>query len=152
VACTCSFILLGRLFPHRLDLVLVTVILFSVPFCFLSGWSLTMQRRLNSRLLPKADLYAEQVQTSGLRRIFLLALGGSFLRGVVVTVLGIACILFLLKPLIDLLNFVPEIQVRSTELPIWGLGLGTMIYLFWKKANFRWSVCGMLLGIILLLI
>jgi mannose/fructose/N-acetylgalactosamine-specific phosphotransferase system component IIC len=152
VTCSCAFILLNRLFPHRLDLVLLVVILFSIPFCLFSGWSLTRQRHLNSRLLPRADFYAERAQVSGLGRIFLLALGGSFLRGAAMTVLGMVCIRFLLKPLIGLLNFVPEVHLQSIELPVWGLGIGTMIYLFGKKGNFHWSVWGMLLGIILLLI
>jgi hypothetical protein len=65
---------------------------------------------------------------------------------------GSGIIRFLLKPLIGLLNFVPEVHLQSIELPVWGLGIGTMIYLFGKKGNFHWSVWGMLLGIILLLI
>jgi mannose/fructose/N-acetylgalactosamine-specific phosphotransferase system component IIC len=148
----CAFILLGRVCPQRPDAVLLVALLFSVPFCFLSGWSLIKQRQQNSRLLPRADRYAEEANTWGLSRIFLLGLCGSFMRGAVVTALGLVCIPFLLKPLVQLLVRVPDFHVQTTELPVWGLGVGTMIYLFWKKGYLIWGVCGMILGIILLVV
>ncbi len=148
----CAFVLLSRVFPLRPDAVLLAVVLFSVPFCFLSGWSLIKQRQQNSGLLPRADGYAEEAKTSGLRRLFLLGLCGSFLRGVVVTALGLVCIHFLLRPLVQLLIRVPDFQVRTTELPVWGLGIGTMIYLFGKKGDLPWGLWGVILGVILLVV
>lgn len=148
----CGFIVLSHLHPHRPDLVLLVVVAFSVPFCLLSGWSLIKQRQENSRLLPKADAYAEEVNISGLRRIFFWVLCGSFLRGTAVAILGLICIHFLLSPLIELLSFVPDFHVQTTELPVWGLGVGTLIYLFGKKGNLPWSVGGIILGIILVLV
>jgi mannose/fructose/N-acetylgalactosamine-specific phosphotransferase system component IIC len=151
VSC-CAFILLNRNFPHAPDLVLTLVVLFSVPFCLLTGWSLIKQRHLNFWLLPKADIYAEEFDIRGLNRLLFLSLFGSFIRGVLLSVLGIACIHVLLKPLIHVLNFNLDSYCRNLELPIWSLGMGTSVYFFAKKGNLFWVLGGMILGVILLLI
>lgn len=152
VVASSGFILLGRLFPERSDLVLTATILFCTPFFVFCGWSLSKQRQLNLGLLIRADACAEQGKTINLRKLFVLALAGSFLRGVFLTVIGLLCIFILLKPIIGLLGFLPNLDHSSIELPVWGVGLGSMIYLFGKKGNLVWSMGGMMLGIILLLV
>jgi PTS system N-acetylgalactosamine-specific IIC component len=147
-----GFILLGRLFPDRFDLVLVVIILFSIPFFIFCGWSLIKQRQLNFELLVRADACAEKGGTANLRNLFILALAGSFLRGVALTVIGLLFIFVLLKPIIGLLDFLPDLDFSSIELPVWGVGLGSMIYLFGKKENLLWSVGGIMLGIIILFV
>jgi mannose/fructose/N-acetylgalactosamine-specific phosphotransferase system component IIC len=147
-----GFILLGRFFPDRSDLVLVVIILFSIPFFVFCGWSLIKQRQLNFGILSRADACVEQGRTANLRKLFILALTGSFLRGVVLTLIGLFCVLVLLKPIIGVLDFLPDLNPSNIELPVWGVGMGSIIYLFGKKGNLVWSMGGVMLGIILLLV
>ncbi len=146
-----GFIILTGLFPKSSNLILLLILFFVIPFSLFAGWSLIKQRQLNSKLLPKADLYAERVLISGFGYLFFLGLSGSFFRGFVITGSGILCILVLLKPLIGVLSFFPELYLQDMELPIWGLGIGTMIYLFGRKKNLLWCFWGVCLGIVFLL-
>jgi mannose/fructose/N-acetylgalactosamine-specific phosphotransferase system component IIC len=152
VAGSSGFIFLSRLYPDRSDLILLAVLIFVIPFSLFAGWSLVKQRQLNSRLLPKADLYAERVKIRGYRHLFFLGLSGSFARGFVVTGSGTLCVLILLKPLVKLLSLVPDPYVQGIEVPIWGMGIGTMIYLFGRKPNLLWCVGGACLGIVFILL
>ncbi len=147
-----GYVLLNRLFPDKPYLLLFLVLLFTIPFSQLCGWGLIQQRRLNQRLLPRADVCAEKADTRGLSWLLLWGLGLSFLRGVVFSVLGLVCILVLLKPLMDLFNPVTDLHLPNLQTALWGWGMGTMIYLFGRKGHLPWSACGVLLGIILLLI
>lgn len=147
-----GFIILNSLFPDRFNLILPIILIFVIPFSLFAGWSLIKQRQLNSRLVPKADLYAEEIRIKRFRYLFFLGLWGSFVRGFLVTASGLLCVLILLKPLVKLFSFVPEPHLMNMEVPIWGLGIGTMIYLFGKKRNLWWGIWGACLGIILILI
>jgi mannose/fructose/N-acetylgalactosamine-specific phosphotransferase system component IIC len=149
---TSGFIMLSRLCPNRFNLTLLIMLIFIIPFSLLAGWSLIKQRQLNSRLPPKADLYAEHVNTKKIDHIFFCGLLGSFLRGVVVTCLGMLCVLVVLKPLVEFFSFVPHAYLSNMEIPIWGWGFGTMIYLFGSKRNLLWSIGGVGLGIIIILL
>jgi mannose/fructose/N-acetylgalactosamine-specific phosphotransferase system component IIC len=151
VAGSCGYVMLGRLFPDRPGLVLLLIVPFFIPFGLLAGWSLIKQRRLNFWLLPRADLSAEAAKISRFRHLFLLGLCGSFMRGVAITALGILCIFVLLIPLAKLLDFVPEFYLEMVELPFWGLGIGTMLYLFGNKRNLPCCIFGMILGTLFLL-
>ncbi|MCK4404614.1 MAG: PTS sugar transporter subunit IIC [candidate division Zixibacteria bacterium] len=151
VVCSCGFVILNRSFPDSSNLILLLILLFGIPFSLFAGWSLIKQRQLNSRLLQKADLCAEKVRIKRFGYLFFWGLSGSFLRGFVITGSGIICILILLKPLVRLLSFVPEPYLQNLEIPIWGLGIGTMIYLFGRKKNLLWCFWGVCLGIIFLL-
>ena len=151
VGCT-GYITLTRLFPDRTNLILFLLVLFVLLFSQLSGWTLIKQRQFNSRLLPKADLYAEEVQSKGLNRLFLMALGGSFLRGLIITGAGIFLIFILVKPALNILGFIPERFLQNLDLPLWGVGIGMMIYLFGRKRNLFWFFQGVVLGIIILLL
>lgn len=148
---SCGFVVLSRLFPERPGLVLLLIVFFSIPFGLLAGWSLIKQRRLNSWLLPKADLHAKASKVAKFHHLFLLGLCGSFVRGVVMTALGILCIFVLLIPLVKVLGFVPEFYLETVELPFWGVGMGTMLYLFGNKRNLPWCISGMMLGMVFLL-
>jgi mannose/fructose/N-acetylgalactosamine-specific phosphotransferase system component IIC len=148
--CT-GYIILTRLFPDRTNLILFLLILFVLLFSLLSGWTLIKQRQFNSKLMPKADLYAEKVHLKGLNYLFLMALGGSFLRGLVITGVGIFFIFILVKPALNILGFIPERFLQDLELPLWGVGIGMMIYLFGRKRNLFWLFLGVVLGIIILL-
>jgi len=140
------------LFPDRSNLILLLILLFIIPFSLFAGWSLIKQRQLNSKLLQKADLYAEGVKITRFGYLFFLGLSGSFLRGFVITGSGILGIFILLKPLVKLLGLVPELYLQNIELPIWGMGIGTGLYLFGRKKNLLWCICGATLGIIFLLL
>lgn len=147
-----GFVILHRLFPERSNLILLAILLFTVPFSVFAGWSLIKQRQLNSKLLPKADLYAEKVKIRRFGYLLFLALSGSFVRGFVIAGSGVLCVLIFLKPLVELLSFVPELYLQNIEIPIWGFGIGTMIYLFRGKDNLPWCMLGACLGITLILI
>jgi PTS system N-acetylgalactosamine-specific IIC component len=147
-----GFILLGRMFPDRSGSLLLVTIFFCIPFFVFCGWSLIKQRQLNYRLLAKADTRIEEDGTKQLRHLFILALAGSFLRGVALTIIGLFCIFVLLKPIIGFFDFLPDLDFSSIELPVWGVGLGSMIYLFGKKENLLWSGGGIMLGIVILLV
>jgi len=147
-----GFIILTGLFPDRSNLILLLILLFIIPFSLFAGWSLIKQRQLNSKLLQKADLYAERVKISRFGYLFFLGLSGSFLRGFVITGSGILSIFILLKPLVKLLGLVPELYLQNIELPIWGMGIGTGLYLFGRKKNLLWCIWGAILGIIFLLL
>jgi len=145
---SCGFIILSGLFPDRGNLILLVILLFVLIFCLFSGWTLIKQRQLNSKLIPKADICAEKARTKGFSSLFFLGLSGSFFRGFVVTGLGILCIFILLKPIVRLLDFIPEQYLQNIELPIWGLGIGTMLNLFAKRRRPLLIMSGMVLGII----
>jgi len=147
-----GFVILTDLFPDRSNLIFLLILLFVVPFSLFAGWSLIKQRQLNSKLVQKADLYAEKVKISSFGYLFFLGLSGSFIRGFVITGSGILSMLILLKPLVKLLSFVPELYLKNIELPIWGLGIGTGLYLFGRKKNLLWCIGGATLGIIFLLL
>ncbi len=151
VGCT-GFVILSRMFPDQPNLILFTLVFFVFFFSLFSGWTLIKQRQFNSRLLPKADLYAEKVQLGGFDSIFLAALGGSFLRGSLVTGGGIFLIFILVKPALNVLRVVPEQFLQNLELPLWGVGMGMMVYLFGRKRNLLWCLLGMSLGVLLFLL
>ncbi len=146
-----GFVILNRSYPNNPNLILLLILLFIIPFTLFAGWSLIKQRQLNSKLLRKADLYAEGVKIIRFGYLFFWGLSGSFIRGLVITGSGMLCILILLKPSVKLLGFVSEPYLQNIELPIWGLGIGIMIYLFGKKKNLLWCFWGVCLGIIFLL-
>ncbi len=145
-----GFILLSRLFPGKANSVLLLLILFVFLFGLFSGWTLVKQRQFNSRLLLRADRYGETVQLRGLDRLFLVALGGSFCRGLVITGWGIFLIFILLKPTLNLPRFIPEQFLNHLELPLWGLGIGAMAHLFGRKRNLPWFFAGTLVGVVIL--
>jgi mannose/fructose/N-acetylgalactosamine-specific phosphotransferase system component IIC len=147
-----GFVILRGSFPDNPNLVILLILVFVIPFSMFAGWTLIKQRQLNSRLLARADLYAEQAKITGFRLLFFLGLLGSFVRGFVVTGSGILVVLILLVPLAGGLGFVSEAYLQDLEIPVWGLGLGAMIYLFGRKRNLLWSVGGVVLGILLLLL
>lgn len=147
---SCGFVILTGLFPDRGNLILLVILLFVLVFSLFSGWTLIKQRQFNSQLIPKADLYAKRVKLKRFTSLFFLGLSGSFLRGFVVTGLGILCIFVLLKPIVRLLDFIPEQYLQNIELPIWGLGIGAMLNLFAKRRKPLLIIAGMVLGIILI--
>jgi mannose/fructose/N-acetylgalactosamine-specific phosphotransferase system component IIC len=147
-----GYVLLGRLFPDKPHLLLFLILLFTISFSQLCGWALILQRRLNRRLLPEAEACAEKADTRGLSRLFLWGLWLSFLRGIVLSALGLVCVLLLLKPLMNLLNAVADLRLPDLQTALWGWGIGTMIYLFGRKGNLPWTACGLVLGVVLLLI
>ena len=146
-----SYVMLNRLFPDRPHLALLLVFFFTIPFCQFCGWSLIQQRRANLALLPKADAYAETADTRGFSRLFLGALSLSFLRGVALSALGTVCAYLLLGTLMQALSRIPDARLPNLETAVWGWGIGTMIYQFGRKQDWPWSLCGLTLGVILLL-
>jgi mannose/fructose/N-acetylgalactosamine-specific phosphotransferase system component IIC len=139
-------------FPDNPGLVLLLILAFAVPFSWFAGWTLIKQRQLNSRLLRRADLYAEGDRVGGLGGLLLLGLSGSFVRGLLVTASGILAVFVLLAPLVKALSFAPEVLFEKTEIPVWGVGLGSMLYIFGRKKNTLWVVGGAIVGIALVLL
>jgi mannose/fructose/N-acetylgalactosamine-specific phosphotransferase system component IIC len=133
-------------FPDNPGLVLLLILAFAVPFGWFAGWTLVKQRQLNSRLLRRADLYAEGGQVGGFGGLLLLGLSGSFVRGLLVTASGILVLIALLSSLIGALDFAPEALFERMEIPVWGVGLGSMVYLFGRKKNILWIVGGAIAG------
>lgn len=152
VAASYGYLVLTNLFPDRSNLILLLIILFCIPFSLFAGWSLVKQRQLNYKLLHRADLHAREGRMGRLSGLFALGLVGSFARGLAVTGLGILFILGLLKPLAGHLDFVPEFYLEGVGLPIWGLGIGTALYLFGKRRNILWCVLGAAGGAIILML
>ena len=138
--------------PDNPGSVLLLILAFAVPFSWLAGWTLIKQRQLNSRLLIKADLYAEEGRVGKLGVVMLLGLSGSFVRGLLVTASGIAAVLALLAPLAKAMSLAPQALFERMETPVWGVGLGSMIYLFGRKKNTLWMVGGAIAGIALILL
>lgn len=149
---SCGFILLIGLFPDRSNLILLVILLFVLLFSLFAGWTLIKQRQHNSKLIPKADLHAENIRIGGFNSLFFSGLSGSFFRGLAVTGVGIILIFILLKPLVKFLSFVPEEYLQSLELPIWGLGIGNMLNLFAKRRKPLLVIAGMVLGVIFFLV
>jgi mannose/fructose/N-acetylgalactosamine-specific phosphotransferase system component IIC len=145
-----GFIILCRMSPEKSYSVLLLLILFVILFSLFSGWTLIKQRQFNSRLLPRADRYGERIQLRGFDSLFLIALSGSFCRGLLITALGILLIFTLLRPALNLFGFIPEQFLNHLELPLWGLGMGIMVHLFGRKRNLPWFFAGTLLGIVIL--
>jgi len=147
-----GYCILRGSFPDNCGLVLLLILAFTVPFSWFAGWTLIKQRQLNSRLLRRADLYAEGGRVGGFDGLLLLGLSGSFVRGLLVTASGILAIFVLLAPLVKALSLAPEVLFQGMEIPVWGVGLGSMIYLFGRKKNILWIVGGAILGIAFLLL
>lgn len=147
-----GFIILRGSFPHNSSLILLLVLVLAIPFSLFAGWTLIKQRQYNSRLLMKADLYAEGGKIGGFGYLLFLGLSGSFVRGFLVTASGVLAILVLLAPFLRALSFAPEALFQRMEIPVWGLGLGGMIYLLGGKKNMLWSLGGAVLGIAFLLL
>lgn len=147
-----GFIILRGSFPDNPNLILLFVLVFVIPFSLFAGWALIKQRQLNSKLLTKADLYAEAGKIEGLGRLLFLGLSGSFVRGFLITASGVLAIFVLLVPLVKVSSFAPQALFQRIEIPAWGVGMGTMIYLFGRKKNSLWMAGGALLGILLLLL
>jgi mannose/fructose/N-acetylgalactosamine-specific phosphotransferase system component IIC len=149
---SCGFIILSGLFPDRFNLILLVILIFVVFFNLFAGWTLIKQRQLNSKLLLRADLYAERAWIKGFNSLFFWGLSGSFFRGLVVTGTGIFCVFVLLKPIMRFLSFIPEGYLQNIELPIWGVGIGTMIHLFGRRRNLTWCLTGIILGIVFMVL
>ncbi len=147
-----GFVLLRGSFPDNPNLIFLLILIFVVPFSLFAGWSLIKQRQFNSKLLMRADLYTERVPIKNFRSLFFLGLSGSFARGFVVTGLGILIVVVLFFPLVKLLSLIPDLYLQDVEVPIWGVGIGIMIYLFGRKKNLWWCVGGACVGIILILL
>jgi len=152
VVSSAGYCILKGSFPDNPGSVLFLVLAFAVPFGWFAGWTLIKQRQLNSRLLRKADSYAEGGRVSGLGGLMLLGLSGSFVRGLLVTAAGILAVLALLAPLVNALSFAPEVLFEKMEIPVWGVGLGSMIFLFGRRKNTLWIVGGAIVGIALILL
>jgi mannose/fructose/N-acetylgalactosamine-specific phosphotransferase system component IIC len=149
VGCS-GFIILCRWFPEKSNAVLFGLIILVLFVSLFSGWTLIKQRQFNSKLLSPADRYAEKVQVRGFDSLFLLALGGSFCRGLVVTALGLILIFVLLRPALNLLGSGAEQFLNHLELPLWGVGMGVMAHLFGRKRNLPWFFTGAFLGLVIL--
>jgi len=155
---TFGFIALSRFFPDRADLVFLFILLYIVLFSLFAGWSLIRQRKLNLKLIRKADLYAEkaeispQVLAEKIGKLFFWGLLGSFGRGVILTGLGILGLFILVKPIIEFFHFVPVHFLKGLEIPILGFGIGTMFHFFGKRRNLVWLGLGVSLGIVFILI
>lgn len=155
---TFGFIALSRFFPTRVDLVLFFILLYIILFSLFAGWTLIRQRKLNLKLIRKADLYAEIGETSPqdpaekIGKLFFWGLLGSFGRGVILTGLGILGLFVLVKPIIGFFHFVPVHFLKGVEIPILGFGIGTMFHFFGKRKNFVWLGLGLSLGIVFILI
>jgi PTS system mannose-specific IIC component len=147
-----GYCILRGSFPNNPGAVLTLILAFAVPFSWFAGWTLIKQRQLNSRLLRRADLYAEGNQVRGLGDLMLLGLSGSFVRGLLVTASGILAVLALLAPLVNALSFAPEALFEKMEIPVWGVGLGSMIFLFGRRKNTLWIVGGAIVGIAFILL
>jgi mannose/fructose/N-acetylgalactosamine-specific phosphotransferase system component IIC len=147
-----GFVILRDSFPNSPNLVLLLVFIFVVPYSLFAGWSLIKQRKLNSKITMRAELYAEGFQFTKFRRLFLLGLSGSFARGFVITGLGILIVVVLVHPLVGLLSLIPDLYLQGVELPIWGLGIGTMIFIFGSRRNLWWCLGGACLGMIFILL
>jgi mannose/fructose/N-acetylgalactosamine-specific phosphotransferase system component IIC len=149
---TFGFITLSRFFPTRADLVLFLILLYIILFSLFAGWTLIRQRKLNLKLIRKADLYAEKGETSRIGKLFFWGLLGSFGRGIILTGLGILGLFILVKPIIGFFHFVPIHFLKGIEIPILGFGVGTMFHFFGKRKNIVWLGLGLILGIVFLLI
>jgi mannose/fructose/N-acetylgalactosamine-specific phosphotransferase system component IIC len=149
---TFGFIALSRFFPNRADLVLLFIILYILLFSLFAGCSLIKQRKLNQRLIRKADLYAKEGEISKINKLFFSGLLTSFGRGVVLTGLGILGLYILLKPIIGFFSFIPDYYLEGIQIPILGFGIGSMFYFFGKRRNFLWLGLGISLGMVLILI
>jgi mannose/fructose/N-acetylgalactosamine-specific phosphotransferase system component IIC len=155
---TFGFIALSRFFPQRADLVLFFILLYVILFSLFAGWTLIRQRKLNLKLIRKADLYAEIGETSPrdpaekISKLFFWGLLGSFGRGVILTGLGILGLFILVKPIIGFFHFVPTHFLKGIEIPILGFGVGTMFQFFGKRKNIVWLGLGLGLGIVFILI
>ncbi|MGB8656813.1 MAG: PTS sugar transporter subunit IIC [Candidatus Zixiibacteriota bacterium] len=145
-----GFVILTRLIPGRPNLILLVILVFTVFFSLFAGWTLTRQRQLNSWLLYRADICAEKARTRGFDWLFLLSLSGSFVRGLVVTGLGMACTILVLTPLVRHLTLVPETYLQGLELTVWGLGIGSMMHLFGSGRKPLLWVAGTVLGFMVL--
>jgi len=149
---TFGFIALSRFFPDRSDLVLLFIILYILLFSPFAGWSLIKQRKLNQKLIRKADLYAKEGEISKINKLFFWGLLTSFGRGVVLTGLGILGLYILIKPLIGFFSFIPDYYLRGIQIPMLGFGIGSMFHFFGKRRNFLWLGLGLSLGILFILI
>lgn len=149
---TFGFIILLRFFPDRADLVLFFTILYVLAVAIFAGWALIRQRRLNRKLIQKADLYAEEGKILEINKLFFLGLLVSFGRGVVITGMGILGVFIFLKSIIEFFSFLPEHFLSGIEIPLLGFGIGTMFHLFGKKKNLLWLGSGLGLGIVFVLI
>ncbi len=149
---SCSFVILNRIYPQNSDLILLLTVVFTVAFSLLAGWALIKQRQLDLKLLTRADRWAEKGEMKGINDLFLRGLLGSFFRGIILTAIGLFSVFLFLKPLVRILNFVPGKYLQNLEIPIWGLGIGTMFYLFGTRRKPILSLAGMVAGIILLLL
>jgi mannose/fructose/N-acetylgalactosamine-specific phosphotransferase system component IIC len=153
-----GFITLSRFFPDRADLVFLFILLYIVIFSLFAGWSLITQRKLNLKLIRKADLYAEKAEISPqdsakkIDKLFFWGLLGSFGRGVILTGLGILGLFILVKPIIGFFHFVPTLFFKGIEIPILGFGIGTMFHFFGNRKNLVWLGIGLSLGIVFILI
>jgi mannose/fructose/N-acetylgalactosamine-specific phosphotransferase system component IIC len=155
---TFGFITLSRFFPNRTDLVLFFIFLYIILFSLFSGWSLIRQRKLNLKLIRKADVYAKEEEiypqdpAERINKLFFWGLLGSFGRGVILTGLGILGLFILVKPIIEIFHFVPVHFLKGLEIPILGFGIGTMFHFFGKRRNVIWFGLGLGLGIVFILI
>ncbi len=147
-----GFIILKSYLPHNPNLILLLTLLFVIPFSLLTGWTLIKQRQLNFKLLQRADLYAEKGDIKKFGPLFFLGISGSFLRGFILTGFGLLNVFVLLIPLAKLLQGIPESYLQNLDLPIWGLGIGALIYLFGRRKNFLWCFGGACMGIIVILL
>jgi mannose/fructose/N-acetylgalactosamine-specific phosphotransferase system component IIC len=147
-----GFIALSRFFPDRADLVLLFIILYILVFSLFAGWSLIKQRKLNQKLIRKADLYAKDGEISKINKLFFWGLLTSFGRGILLTGLGILGLFILVKPLLSFFGFLPESCLKGIQIPILGFGIGSMFHFFGKRRNFLWLGLGLSLGIVFILI
>ena len=148
---TFGFIALSRFFPDRAELVLLFIIFYILLFGLFAGWGLIKQRKLNQKLIRKADLYAKDGEISKINKLFFWGLLTSFGRGVILTGLGILGLYILIKPIIGFFSFLPDSYLKGIQISILGFGIGSMFHFFGKRKNFVWLVFGSCLGIVFIL-
>ncbi len=127
----------------RPDFSLWVGVAYGVAVAAIGGYGIVQMRRLNRRLLRKADLCAEQADTACITRANLAGAFHAFCLGLLLTGMFGAVALFVLPALVPIVPASLDRLFAATKPVLFGLTLGAALHLFWE----RWNVWALLAGL-----
>ncbi len=133
----------------RADVSLWVSVAYGVLVAVVGGYGIVLMRRLNRRLLRKADDCASRADTTCITRTNLAGTFHAFCLGLLVMGVFGAVALFLLPKVLPLVPVNSDSLFAATKSVLFGVALGAALHLFWERWNFWALLTGLAAGVLL---
>jgi mannose/fructose/N-acetylgalactosamine-specific phosphotransferase system component IIC len=146
-----TFISLQKSFALEPDKMIFITLIFALAFSLFCERLLIFHRKNSIRWVRWVEKNLEKDKFKITQAVFFELLT-SFLRGVFLTGLGILICHYLILPLTNYLDFIPNNYFAWCEWGLVGFGLATAFNYFGKRKNLIWLGLGIIIGILIILL